>query len=300
MPPAPNGQGYNKNKWSPTKKTIAIIATATTLGGVGAAYGYESTKQNFDIGTSQGTGPTVKPPEGVTAENASSIDFYNETYFTDADRIAWADEQLDAPGTDPKYPGKSVREAAYERVKAELKDGSTIDIKPLVSPSKSNTANEADIQMVTVEAAAMYELNLEKGKKMLAAAMRQDTDFYASIVEDFDKLHATNPTQDELYISTIEYAFTPADGATLNSTGKIVDMASDTSTSALIGSVQPFNHEPTRVVYKQASQTNDNTPNFEEVQVFIANKNWVAIKRITQNDVGKWIPPATLITLPKK
>jgi hypothetical protein len=231
----------------------------------------------------------------MTADNASSVDFYNDNYFTDAERVEWANEQLQKDANDPEYPGLTVEQAAYEHIKNTMMEESGVPLEPLVTPSESNTPNEVGIQHLTVQAASSYEMNADKAKKLLAAAFDNDSPDYASYVEDDEQYRQSNPTQADLYDTTIAYAYTPFDP---NQEG-LVPRATGISSDAPLGSIAPINNQPTRIVMKTVSQTQNHTPDSEEVQTFVDGKRWIAETKITPNDTNLWIPPENLISLGK-
>jgi hypothetical protein len=239
---------------------------------------------------------TSSRPASMTADNASSADFYNDSYFGDTERIDWANDQLQKNADDPDYPGLTAEQAAYQHVKTQLKRDSAVDLGPLVAPSQSNDANEADIQMLVVEAAALYEVDLDKAKKMVAASMRQDTAFYTSFVEDLEDIHRAVPTKQQLITMTIGFAFT---NTNYNASNELVPVSTATTTAGALGNIRAFGGHPTRVAYMTETQVSNHVSSFEEVQAFMANR-WIAVQKIESTEAGLWIPPSDLIGLPSR
>jgi hypothetical protein len=276
-----------------SKKAIAIGAGLLVSAGVTFGVVEALTPSENDKSTSidSGSEPIIERPAGMTADNASSVDFYNDNYFTDAERVEWANEQLNAPSAE--NPDLTVEQAAYEHIKTTMMERSGVPLQPLVNPSPSNTPNEVGIQQMAIQGAAMYEMDFNKAKKLLAATFDNNSLFYESFVDDVTKIRQSNPTQAELYNETIAYTYTPFDP---NQEG-LVPQATGVSSEAPLGTIQPVNNEPTRVVMKTVSQKLVDLPDFEEVQTFVDGKRWVAEEKISPSDTSSWIQPENLINL---
>ena len=294
---------------------VAIGAAGITALGVGGwVFGFgkthgEMTALNSELGADKltsaapfpGTNPTdVNPgriestitPETVTLDDASADQFYDDKYFTDEQRAEWANEQLQAPSTDPEYPNMSVEQAAYQRLQAKLAREGRPALGPLVAPSLENTANEASVLQIVAFAAGYYDSDSNKGEKIIAAGMDNSHEMSESMRTDVRNKHLLSDS--DRLDGSLEVTFTPNDAEKTQLAGHNVEMASPYSTDSLIGNIAPVNGAPTRVVYLRDSQ--ESSQKTEEVQAFIGGR-WTACESILPSEVGRWIPPKDLVDI---
>ncbi len=297
----------SNNKKIPTwaKVTAGGLAITAAIGGGLAAKANFDSADRAEAGYSLSDEPSHESrPDGLTADTATLEQFTSDEYFTDAERVAWADEQLNAPSTDPEYPNMTVEQAAYKRINANLYKSNGLQLgkefSALVEPSVNNTPAEVDTQIYVDTAAAMFEPNLDKAKKMLAAVADNNSEFYKNISHDMEKFRAKNPSSEDFYGQTLAYYYTPWDE---NST-ELIPQATGVSDSAdhPLGTISPVDNTPTRVSMQRASQdvVRAKNPDFEVVRSFVDGKRWIERESIDRNDVGRWIPPEQLITIQVK
>ncbi len=230
----------------------------------------------------------------LTLENSTPEEFYNDANFTDEERVRWAHDQLQQPH--PEFPDKSVERVAYERMLADLTaEGRevSLNVDYLPTPSRSNTAGEANTLTHVVTATALYSDNSALAEKLLAAGFDNNSSIIGRIrngVVDF-----VNQGPDVKNNIAFDIAYIPADGSTRQSTGATVDMATKpTSNQTIGGRVVPENGVLTRVAYQKDDQ--DQSLVSEEIQAFVGGR-WIS-KDVYSDSDSRWIPPRDLVNLP--
>ena len=234
----------------------------------------------------------IEAHESVTLDSATPDQFDSDEYFTDEQRTEWANEQLQAPSTDPEYPNMTVEQAAYQRLQAKLASEGRPALGPLVAPSLDNSANEANVLESVAYAAAYYTSDPSRGEKILAAGIDNGHEKIAAMrthlrgqfsLSDNDRLD-----------TSFKVTFTPNDAAKTQEAGHGIEMASPYSVDRPIGSITPENGTPTRVVYLRDSR--DQSEKSEEKQIFTGGR-WIAASSIVPSETDRWIPPTNLVDI---
>lgn len=298
----PRVSSKDRKKAHPLAKGIAIGA----IGAAAAGFGGYTMHQQFAAAdrTEQGTSYDmgVENQQQPNIDTATPDQFFNDEYFTDIERVQWADQQLDTPSNDPEYPGATVAGAAFSRLKDYLMENNGVPINSMLTESsESNTPNEANVQILSAVAAAVYELDENRAEKLLAGAFDNNSELMSAmrnnihdLREEYRQQYGGEITQEFLHNQNIAYSFTPYDPDIAAATGgDLVPQATGISTNAPIGNIYPVNGEPTRVVMMTVSQTENKPPDYEMVQAIVGDR-WIGRDFITPNDVNLWIPPSQL------
>lgn len=305
-----NGFSGDKKEMNPWVKvgiaSVAVIATAV-VGSAGLAYYNakqfaDGSKKMLDGGAGV-SAPVVSGQEGVekpTLDSATVEQFYDDNNFTDEQRVGWADSQLNSPSTDPEYPDMTVEQAAYRRINANFRNRLGSEFSGLVKPSVNNSPAEVDTQIYVDTAAALFEPNLNKAKKMFAAVADNGSTMYDSLVTSTMMYREKNPGK--LYDQTESYHYTPWDSGPHTPADKLAPQATGISSSSPLGPIHPIDNTPTRIAMQHTSQDNDRAsqPDFEVVRAFVGGKRWIEREIIRLGDSGKWIPPEELVTIQPK
>lgn len=284
QPPAYETAGRNLINWgSPLIRKIGGgIAAIVLATGIGA--GIEHALSDHSPSTPALALPNPERGGGLTLDNATPDQFYSDANFTDAQRIGWAMNQLQQPSQ--VTPSETVEQAAYDRIKGRLSAAGA----HLVAPSVDNTPNQFNVQYLTVEAAATYEPDSDKGEKILAAIQDNQNPLLnqlrSTISDDHQRLSAT-----ERLGRSINGDFTPRDEAATRAAGHPVEAATPVTTNQQLGNINP-NGIPSRIVQID-TRADGGSLYDEEFQSFVGG-HWVVEQAI---DVGSanWIPPQNLV-----
>ena len=273
---------------------ITAAVVAAVLVGVVAAYGlgHLGTKESGDAMQNAGddaASHSTGAGDVLSLNDASPEDFYNDGLFSDIDRVAWANRQLQSSSADSTYPAVTVEEAAYERLQDQLAVEGRPPLGPLVSPSIQNTANEANILRAVAIAAAYYEEDRHRREKLLAAAFDNQ---HERSSEMRASLRNSHPLSAAGRLRTgFESTFTPSDPERLRTSGRHLEMATPYSKNRRLGTVVPIDGLPTRVVFLRDSRQPDHE--VEEIQVYVGGR-WTAHGTILPTATARWIPPDLL------
>ncbi|MFZ2545329.1 MAG: hypothetical protein WAW80_05105 [Candidatus Saccharimonadales bacterium] len=283
----------------------AGLVAAIGIGGAAYGIGYLGAKGQLDAvrgasGSDRYTSSSEIPGSHgeyggeLNIDNATPSEFFSDAYFTDEERVQWADEQLNAPSQDPQYPNMTAEQATYQRILYNLaqQDRPEELIGKLVEPSITNTANEANIIQMVAYAAGVFENDSDKGEKMIAAGIDNGHPRVDDIRDDTRRAHLSSDAERLRY--NLGFSFVPGDAMQSEKAGHKVEMASPYSTDRPIGSIVPQNGIPTRVAL---IVTNGDPDDSEEIQTFIGGR-WTANDNILETN-GRWIPHNDLVDILK-
>lgn len=223
-------------------------------------------------------------PAGMTADTATPQQFYNDALFSDKERVEWADQQLSTPSE--LNPRMSTQADALERLKTNIAANHRPPLEilfggaSLVTPNVNNSANEVNYQHAVILAAALYEPNISKAEKMVAAGYADDEvkKLDGSLVSSLVSAHKL-PEAERLGLD-VEIAYTPNVSDT---PGVIVDLASKVTTTTT----------PTRIAYLTDSQKSASGRPDTEIRQSFMNGRWVETGVVAEGGAG-WIPAPEL------
>lgn len=99
----------------------------------------------------------------MTLDNATSADFYK--YFSQEERVNWANDQLNAPSEDPEMTGMTVLEAEWQELKTKYPDL----MVELVAPSESMNTNQIGARLVSIANIIADQESIDLKLKLLTA-----------------------------------------------------------------------------------------------------------------------------------
>lgn len=294
-------------------KPVAVGATILTVASIGYTLLSRTNSEPDSLKSGADSDRSTSAPEssggnqGIDAQERPTLDsatpeqFYDDNYFTDAERVAWTDKQLNSPSTNPNYPDMTAEQAAYEQINANLFKSNGLQLgkqfSGLTKPSIDNTPQEVDTQQYVGLAAVMFEPDLDKAEKMLAGIDDNGSESNRNMMDDIVKFRNTKPSAEEFYGQTLALYYTPWDKNSNPLKPQATGISS--SSSRPLGNIYPVDGVPTRVVMQRVSQDADrpNSPDFEVVYTFVDNKRWTQQETIRPSDVSKWIPPEQLVNI---
>lgn len=261
--------------------SVAAIGAAAVAGVVG-----------FALGGGEKTSATAEKAN-VTLENATPDQFWSDT-FTDTERVQYADKLLHEK-IDPQYHDMTLEQASYKRLQAKLTALGRPELSSLVTPSKSNTANEALVQLSVADAAAVYVDDSNTGEKILAAVTDDSNPGLETQRETVRTKHQLSP--EERLDTDFATSFVGPDAAASAAAGHSVEQATPiVSDGNRLGNIVTEASVPTRVATVVDSQNMEHVS--EDVQTFVGGR-WVTRDVIGPN-ASTWIPPKTLVNIKAK